>query len=145
MSMTLEDVSTWLRIDSSGCVGLRRGMSEAELTAALGTVREGFLPAPHLRLFEHFASAVDGATVEAVLFDERLGEVRANVHVYSVADRKALLDGITAELDRLGARQGGKWTFADTTFQLRASAADVLEEGMPVVVTLTVTWPREGS
>lgn len=134
----------WLDLHATGLLGLERGMSDAELAEMLGTVREGHLPSEHLRAFEHVPAPDTevNASVECVLDHGRLSEVRVGLFTYEVGLRQRLLDAVASALDGLGDAHTPKrrWVIEGSNFELRADPEDVLEEGMPAMVTVSVTW-----
>ncbi len=134
---------TWLRPGPTGLLKLTSGTRIADLSATLGKVSEAHLPASHLRLFEHFPDAKTSgeATVECVFDRERLSEVRVNLHVFDAGHRQSLVDALSGAFDALGERTSERhWEADGCSFALTASPVDVLEEGMPIVVTVSATW-----
>lgn len=147
MSELNERALEWLRPTRDGLLGLRGGIDFESVSSVLrqaGSLREGRLPSPALRLLEGFGELTSTVLTESacVLRDGALVEVRAHLKLHEAAPKRGLVDAIGAALDALGAaRQSSrKWTLDSMTFELRASADDVLDEGMPIDVETSVRW-----
>ena len=137
-------VISWMALGRDGLVGLRGAMRATEVKAALGDVREGRLPKAHLQLLEHTprVEVAEDASVACVLDHDRLKEVRVELRTYSASARQPLIDALTASLNEVGASQKPRtWVAGSTTFTLQSTPAAVLEEGMPIVITVEAQWP----
>lgn len=146
MSTLTERALEWLKPTREGLLGLRGAMDVESASSVLrqtGSVREGSLPSPALRLLESFGELTSDVLFESacVFRDGALVEARAHVKLYDAAAKRELIDAIGAALDAIGAaREPGRWTLDGATFAVRASADDVLEEGMPIDLETTVRW-----
>lgn len=137
-------VISWMALGREGLIGLRGAMRATEVKAALGDVREGRLPKAHLQLFEHTPSVevAEDASVACVLDQDRLKEVRVELRTYNASARQPLIDALTASLNEVGASPKPRtWVAGSTTFTLQSTPAAVLEEGMPIVITVAAQWP----
>lgn len=134
----------WLRPTAHGALGLSAGMTANEIAAIVGELRASGLHNPALRRHEQLAKLPDGTLTElsCITEDERLIELQAIVKLYAAAPKRSIVDAIAAALDGVAsvATPKRKWTADTATFQLTASSDDVLEEGMPIDIQLTVRW-----
>ncbi len=153
----MSDLIDWLKPTQDGVLGLKQGMSEGDLQAAMGKGSEQKFSG-NLRRWNYTWSG-NGAVmgdVACIIRGGSLTEVLIEVSAYRHTPVAEAFNTIAAQLDTLTDSEGpqGKWEEAqrgqkftpkkrewtlDGVWKL-TMGQDVLNEGMPIIVELTVNW-----